>query len=271
MKIQTKYWKQAPLLLLIAALLLAGCRRPAFLDEQLPDDGPEIRPTQADAMRFVEKVTVAGQSGVQSGQTSLTLTEAEVTSFLGISAQLAQVMQIAKGVDSVQDLNQLQDLDLEGLNLEGLNLEELGGEALDNEALRRWQELAGKREGLGKLRLPDLSLRLAIKEPQVYFKDNGQIIVRGYGQVRKVRQPLRVVVAPRAREGEMALDFVEGNLGPVDLPEGLFDVIGKGLAKVILAGQDWAEINEITVAEGTLTLRGRYSKEQIRSDLCLTC
>jgi hypothetical protein len=92
-----------------------------------------------------------------------------------------------------------------------------------------------------------------------------------YGQVRNVRQPLRVVVAPRARQGEMVLDFVEGNLGPVDLPEGLFDVIGKGLAKVILADQDWAEINEITVAEGTLTLRGRYSKEQIRSDLCLTC
>jgi hypothetical protein len=92
-----------------------------------------------------------------------------------------------------------------------------------------------------------------------------------YGQVRNVRQPLRVVVAPRARQGEMVLDFVEGNLGPVDLPEGVFDVVGKGLAKVILAGQNWAEINEITVAQSTLTLRGRYSKEQIRSDLCLTC
>jgi hypothetical protein len=262
-------------LLLVVALLLVGCRRPAFLDAKLPDDGPEIKPTQTSALRFVEKVTAAGQNGVQSGQTSLTLTEAEVTSFLSISAQLAQVMQVAEGIDNPQDLSQLQDLDLEGLNLDGLNLEGLegapGAEALDNEALRRWQDLLGKREGLGGLRLPDLSLRLAIKEPQVYFKANGQIIVRGYGQVRDVRQPLRVVVAPRAREGELVLDFVEGDLGPVPLPEGLFDVIGKGLARVILAGQNWASIDEITVREGTLTLRGQYSKEKIRDTLCLDC
>jgi len=88
------------------------------------------------------------------------------------------------------------------------------------------------------------------------------------GQVRSVRQPLRLVVAPRARDGEMVLDFVEGNLGPVDLPEGLLDVIGKGLVKVILAGQDWAEI---TIGEGTLTLRGRYHQEKIRNHLCTTC
>ena len=94
--------------------------------------------------------------------------------------------------------------------------------------------------------------------------------VSGNGQVRSVRQPLRLVVAPRARDGEMALDFVEGNLGPVELPEKLFDIIGKGLVKVILAGQDWAEIHEITVG-GTLTLRGRYNQEKIRNHLCTTC
>jgi len=134
MKTQTLTWKRVPIplriaALLVAALLLAGCSRPAFLDKKLPDDGPEIVPSQASAMRFVEKVTAAGQSGVQSGQTSLTITEGEVTSFLSISTQLAQVMQIAEGIDNPQDLSQLQELDLEGLDLEGLGLEglDLGG------------------------------------------------------------------------------------------------------------------------------------------------
>jgi hypothetical protein len=266
MKTKTLDWKRTPLLLFAAVLLLASCQRPAFLDAELPDDGPQIQPTQEAALRFVEKVTAAGQAGVQSGQTSLTITQDEVTSFLNITTQMAQVLEQTQGITNLQDLSQLEDLDLEGLDLG-----ELGGQVLNDESLQRWRDLARQREGLGRLRLPDLRFRLAIKEPQVYFRDNGQIIVRGYGQVRKVRQPLRLVVAPRAREGELVLDFVEGNLGPVPLPEQLFDVVGQGLSKVILAGQEWAEITEITVREGTLTIRGRYSKEQISEDLCFTC
>ena len=112
--------------------------------------------------------------------------------------------------------------------------------------------------------------KLAIEELEVRFKGNGHIVVRGYGQVRKLRQPLRVVVAPRASDGELVLDFVEGKLGPVPLPEPLFDLIGKALSRAILAGQDYAEIQEITVAEGTLTLRGRYSQESLEG-LCVLC
>ena len=265
----TRIIRQIPLLLMAAALLLVSCSRPAFLDAQLPDDGPEIVPTQADARRFVEKVAAAGQSGAQNGQTSLTLTEAEVTSFLSISSQMAQVMQQIDGVSSLQDLTQLDDAQIDGLDLEGLD--GLGDQALDHDALRRWRDLARRLEGLGDLRFPDLSLRLAIQEPEVHFKDNGQIIVRGYGQVRDVRQPLRVVVAPRARQGELVLDFVEGNLGPVSLPEGLFDVVGRGLAGVILAGQRWASIDEITVTETALTLRGSYRLEQAGAGLCPGC
>jgi hypothetical protein len=224
-------------------------------------------PTQQAALSFVEKVTAAAKSGLLSGQTSLTVTQAEVTSFLSIASQLAQVMNQLEGIENPQDLRELQDLDIEGLRLQDLDLDSLGDENLDGDALSRWQALAQEREGLGGLSLPDLSLRLAIQEPQVYFKAPvqpgrpGQIVIRGYGQVRNVRQPLRLVVAPHAREGELALDFVEGQLGPVPLPEGLIDVLGRGLAKVILAGQGWAELDEITVGDGWLTLRGRYSKE----------
>jgi hypothetical protein len=177
-----------------------------------------------------------------------------VTSFLNVGSQIAEQLQRYQDVETLSDLAAIE------------NIDKLEVEGLEGEALKRWQQLAQRREGLGGLRLPDLRLRLAIREPQVYFKGNGQIVVRGYGQVRKVRQPLRIVVAPHAREGELVLDFVEGKLGPVPLPEGLFDLIGKVLAQVILAGQDYAEIQEITVGEGTLTLRGRYDREKIGSD-----
>ena len=236
---------------LAAVLLLAGCARPAFLQSELPDDGPPIQPTQEAALRFVEKVADAGQGGIQTGQTSITVTQAEVTSFLSIGAQIAEQLQQYQNIETLNDLAQIENI--EGLQVEGL----------EGAALKRWQELARNREGAGSLRLPDLSLRLAIQEPQVYFKGNGQIIVRGYGQVRSVRQPLRIVIAPRAREGELVLDFVEGKLGPIPLPEGLFDLVGRALSKAILTGQEYAEISEITVSEGTLTLRGRYARDKL--------
>ena len=58
----------------------------------------------------------------------------------------------------------------------------------------------------------------------------------------------------------MALDFVEGAIGPISMPEVAFDLVGKGLARGILAGQDYGEITRISVSEGKLTIRGHYNK-----------
>jgi hypothetical protein len=70
------------------------------------------------------------------------------------------------------------------------------------------------------------------------------------------------VVAPQVSDGELVLDFVEGNLGPVPLPESLIDLVGRGLLQVILLGQDVAEITQIDVAAGVLTLAGRSGTAQ---------
>jgi hypothetical protein len=223
-------------------LLLGACQAPAFLQSELPDDGPPVATSSAAAGRFGQKVAAAGERAVDTQQFTLTVTQEEVTSFLNLGSQLAEQLQTAYGVDSLQELQALQG--------------QQGRQAM--EGLPDWaKQLQGGENSLG-LDLPDLSFRVAIKEPEVHFKGNGQIIVRGYGQVLSQRQALRLVLAPRASQGELVLDFVEGKLGPVPVPEGVVDLVGKGLASLILTGRDYVEISRIQVSSGSLTLTGRY-------------
>jgi hypothetical protein len=229
---------------LLLALLLAACQQITLPETELPDDGPPIAVTQASAISFIQKTTAAGQSAAESGSSTITLTQEEVTSFLGIGSQLAEQVQGLQNLENIESLEQLE-------GIEGL------------EGFEEIQRLSQERENLSELpdlRLPDLSLRLALKEPQVYFRDNGQVIIRGFGEVRGRRQPIRAVMAPRAAEGELVLDFVEGNIGPVEMPASLFTLLGRGVASVILAGQEYAEISEITVGNGTITISGRRNR-----------
>jgi len=242
------------LMCLCAAVAAVGLRALAATSgAELPDDGPQVATSPEAAFRLVEKVTAAafrlvekvaaaGQSALETGQLTLTVTEEEVTSFLNIGSELTGNL---RGLESFEGLTQLGDLE----ELEGF------------EGFEQWQEFLRRREGQGLpgIGLSDLSPRLGIKEPQVYFKDSGHVVVRGYAGLLRWRWPVRVVMAPRASQGEMVLDFVEGTLGSVDMPEVVFDLIGKGLARAILAGQEYAEITEIGVGSGTLTIGGRYS------------
>ena len=225
----------------LVVMSLVGCQRPEFLDAELPDDGPPILVSQESARRFLEKVTAAGERAAETKRLSFTVTQEEVTSFLSVGAMLSEQMQ-ALNMENLEDLSQVD-----------------GAQGLDGiEGLEAWQQLLRRREGLPNIRLPDISLRIVVQEPQVYFKGNGHLVIRGYGEALGQRQPLRLVLAPRASEGEMVLDFVEGNLGPVDVPEVLVDQVGKGLVKVILAGQNFVEVTQIRVGAGTLTVDGRY-------------
>jgi hypothetical protein len=224
-------------------LLLTACQAPDFLQSELPNDGPPVATSPAAAGRFAQKVVAAGERAADTKRFNLTVTQEEVTSFLNLGSQLAEQMQAAYGVDSLQELQALQ-----------------GQQALQAmEGLPDWaKQLQGGQNSLG-LDLPDLSLRVTIKEPEVYFKGNGQMIVRGYGEALGQQQALRLVLAPYASEGELALDFVEGNLGPVPVPEGVVDLVGKGLASLILVGRDYVEISKIQVSNGSLALSGRYT------------
>lgn len=227
--------------ILIVSLFVGACQTPDFLQAELPDDGLPIATSFVAAQRLIEKVSTAGEQAANTGKLNITVTQEEVTSLLSIGSQISEQLRVYD-VGSLQDLQGIQQT---------TNAPEL-------ENLTAWTDLLEGRDGLSSLGLSELALRLAIAEPEVYFKGNGQVIVRGYGKLLVLRQPLRLVLAPRASDGELVLDFVEGNLGPVGVPESLVDQIGKGLATVIMAGEDHAVINKIQVSEGKLRLTGRY-------------
>lgn len=221
---------------LVAVLLLAGCQA------ELPDDGTPPEISAAAARRFAEKAVAAGQIAADTGRFELTVTEGEATSFLNIGMLLLQQTQTLP----LEDLEQIQGIpELEGIDV------------------ARWRALLEQRERLPALRSLNergLRLRLTVEDPIVRFRGDGQMVLRGELKALVLNAPVRFVVAPRASEGELVLDFVEGQLGGVPMPEIVFDLAGRGLSSAILMGQEHAgaQITEITVGRGTLTIRGAY-------------
>lgn len=223
-----------------AVFLLTSCADSGGLFEaELPDDGPPPPTTADSAGRFLQKLSTAGEGAANTGRFTLTVTDEEVTSFLNVGTLLHRQL----GDLPIQDLDQLQDIpELEGIDL------------------GRYRDLLGEGGRMPVLGEDGLRLRLTIQEPQVYFLSSGSMLVRGEARFLVLSLPVRVVTAPRASQGELVLDFVEGQLGPVPMPEILFDYIGKGLARALLAGREVAEITEIRVTDGVLTVSGRWNR-----------
>ena len=95
---------------------------------------------------------------------------------------------------------------------------------------------------------------------QVRFTGAGEIVVAGYVQAWRFKQPALVVFAPRARSGTLELDFVKGRLGRLPAPSWAFDLLGRLAASLILQGRDYAEISNLTVAPGRLTFEARVTR-----------
>ena len=229
---------------LLALLALAGCAASGgLLEAELPDDGPAPATSAAAAGRLLQRVVAAGEGAADTGAFTLTVTEEEATSLLDLGSVLL------REVDDLplDDLQQMQEL------AQGQDIPELDG--ID---LGQWQELMAHRE-----RLPLLGgdgLRLTIQDPGVHFLANGQMIVRGNARFLIAQLPFRVVAAPRAMQGELVLDFIDGQLGPASMPELIFDYLGQGVARALLAGREYAEISDIRVTDGVLTIRGRWKR-----------
>ncbi len=105
--------------------------------------------------------------------------------------------------------------------------------------------------------LPNLDILVTIEEPQVYFKGDGTIVLRGRIEFRESYQSFRIVTRPSAQTGTLEFDFVEGKIGSISMPEVIFDQLGRLLAQAILLGEQYAAITELRVDEGTFTIAGQ--------------
>lgn len=228
-------WTLLSNLVLGMALILTGCA--GAEETSLPDDGPPPPITRDAALRFVQKTLTAGQRAAASRTFAISLTDTEVTSFLNIRRELTRELEQV-------GLNQLDQIE---------GLESLGGEEID---IDLWRALLGQREGSGGLR--SLRLRIGLKDTRVHFKGDGRLIARGEIALLRWGLPIRFVIAPHAAEGELTFDFIEGQVGSIGMPKMLFDLLGKGLAEVLVFVQAYAEITQIEVGAGTLAISGRY-------------
>lgn len=239
----------------VPAILFAGCALNSGESAGLPDDGPPVPVSQDAAVRFAQK-TMGATAQTESGDVMrFTVTQEEATSALWIGSLLFsssrekpdfQGIPALEGIKDVQDLNKI----LESQSNDVLDGSEIPPQILD--LLRNLNKERG--EGLD---IPDI--RLKLEDPQVYFKGNGRIILRGVGHFLRWRLSMRVVIAPRASRGELVLDFVEGQIGSLPMPEFVFDPMGSLLSRVLLSGREYAEIIELKVEAGTLTFAGRLS------------
>jgi len=237
------------LLAALAVLSLAALACTLPLGEvSLPDDGPPIPVSQGAASSFAEKALASAEG---SGRVSFTITQEEATSAVALAAR---TFALSEDNPALQERGGLPDeIPLDQL-AEGLEVTpEI--EAL----LRRFQPPDG--EGLN---IPVVEIEL--EEPQVYFKADGRMIVRGYGRIGGNRLPLRVVTRPRAGAGELEFEFVEGQIGRLPLPRLLFNPLGRTLSRALLAGQSFVEISRLEVGAGTLTFTGQVNVENVPLD-----
>lgn len=225
---------------LLVVLVLVGCRAPSDLRNWgLPDDGPPAAASPEAAQRLIDKVTAAAQSAATTGHFSVSITEEEATSALSFYGDMLERFEVlpTDGSEEIEVRPEAEEVDGDGWR-----------ELLD------WQErlpVGGERGAL---------LGLALEEPAVYFLGDGHLIIRGRIRLPIGQWPFRVVARPHASQGELVLDLVEGQIGPLPMPQIAFNYLARGLARAVVAGQEYVEITEILVSDGVLTVSGRWQR-----------
>lgn len=86
------------------------------------------------------------------------------------------------------------------------------------------------------------------------------MLLRGKGDVPLWQLPVRVVLAPAGSDVESGLHFIEGQTFTLGLPELSYAPIGKLPARSLLAGWDYAEIQQISITTGSFTFSRRLNE-----------
>jgi hypothetical protein len=223
--------------LAIMLLSITTCSAGVDLASLTAEYGPAVPANRDAARRFVERVATAVRTAPASRQLRIEITDVEATSALSLGLMMPELMQAMETMtaEEVQRFDDLAEL-REHLRARTTTRD-------DNATVFR---------RIGAI----LDPRIRSGDVQVRFTAGGEIVMAGYIQAWRWQQPALVVFAPRARSGELELDFRRGRLGRVPAPERAFDRLAGLATSVILQGREYAEITELTVEDGRLTFVG---------------
>jgi hypothetical protein len=230
--------------LLIVALSVTTCSFGVDPSSLTAEYGEPVTASTGDAARVLTRGVDVLRAAPATGAVRLTMTESEATSALSIGLMIPDLMQAAGRIPE-EEIQQAPDL-------EALR------ERVWREADLQRREIA-ERSGPVERILLKLDPRIRTGDIQVRFEASGEVVVAGYVQAWRFRQPGMFVVAPSAQDGALELDFVSGRLGRLPMPELAFDWIGGAVARAILLGQGIAQVSEISVGDGTITLEARVA------------
>lgn len=227
--------------LLIVVSSIVTCSAGVNLMTLTAEYGEPIPATIEAAQRFAQRAARAVQNASTSRRFRITIAEAEATSALSLGLMIPELMAALDSLppEALQQARSIEDL---------------------RETLRRREETARQSRTFRERVAGLLDPRLRTGDVQVRFTGAGEIVVAGYVQAWRFKQPALVVFAPRARSGTMELDFVKGRLGRLPAPSWAFDHLGRLAASLILQGRSYAEISNLTVDQGRLTFEARVTR-----------
>jgi hypothetical protein len=227
--------------MLVVVLSVATCSAGVNLQNLTAEYGAPVPATTDAAQRFVQRTAAAIQNAPTSRRLRITVSQTEATSALSLGLMMPELMRAMETLPAEQ-VQQAGDI------------KSLRAMLRDHETAQR--ENRTFRDKVAGVFDP----RLRTGDVQVQFTGNGEIVMAGYVQAWRWKQPALVVFAPRARSGELELDFVKGRLGRLPAPAWAFDLLGRLAASLILQGQDYAEISNLTVQDGRLTFEARVTR-----------
>ena len=212
------------LVLLVMVALLA-----VTLGSGLPDDGDPIEVTPAAALSFVAKSSAAAER-LNDGKTAdVWVTEEEVTSFFVLWSVLSRDPSLTQhpgwGITA-------------------------GGESAA--AAEFWDSLSTSATGYSSVLSQISGVLPGIRDPEVRFSADGDIVARGTARVGFLSVPTRAVVVPTASNGRMELGFRTGDVGRMPVPGPLFRLFGAALSRALSLGLDDARVTHVSVQQGRL-------------------
>jgi hypothetical protein len=226
--------------LLVVVLSVTTCSAGVDLASLTAQYGEPVPASKAAAERFVRRTAAAVQSAAVSRRFQITVSEREATSALSLGLLMPELMRMLASL-SPEEVEAASDI------------EDLRRLIREREATKRESSTFGQRVAA----FFDPQLRTG--DVQVRFTGDGEIVMAGYVEAWRWQQPALVVFAPSARAGHLELDFVRGRLGRLPAPAWAFDLLGELAASLILMGQDYGEISNLTVESGKLTFAASLS------------